>query len=80
MVSHKDAGGLKLSVSGAGGVRFKKKAGATQRCIGGKMKGVKHASLEEGMGGRHDKKFQQAFVDAAIACGSNVSAAKRTVK
>ena len=78
MVSHTSLGGLDLSV-GKGGIRFKKKASSFNRCIGAQMTGVSHMDLPEGTGGRYDKSFQQKFVDAAVACGANVSPAKRSV-
>lgn len=67
MVSHTNLGGLELSV-GAGGLRFKKKPGAYQRCIGGEMKGVTHSSKPKGMGGRYDKDFQASFKSATQKC------------
>ena len=67
MVSHTNLGGLELSV-GAGGIRFKKKPGAYQRCIGGEMEGTKHTSLPKGTGGRYDEAFQKSFKDAVAKC------------
>lgn len=72
MVSHKSLGGLDVSI-GKGGLRFKKRAGAGQRCVGAHMKGTHHTSLPAGMGGRYDKVFQGEFYDAAKACGFNVT-------
>lgn len=61
MVSHKNIGGLELSLGG-GGLRFKKRPSAFNAHIGACMDGVKHASLPKGAGGRYDTAFQDAFV------------------
>jgi len=47
-------------------------------CVGGKLKGTTYAKPGVGMGGRHNPAVRRAFVQAAIACGANVSAAARS--
>lgn len=69
MVSHKNVGGLELSVGG-GGIRFKKRPSQFNIKVGKcmKQKGVRPTD-----GGRYDKSFQKAFVDCAQQAGANLS-------
>jgi hypothetical protein len=46
-------------------------------CIGAKMKDNTYTKPSEGMGGRHNAAVHKDFVEAAIACGANVSAAAK---
>ncbi len=67
MVSHKNFGGIELSI-GKGGLRFKKRSSARNACIGAAMTGVKHSSLPKGAGGRYDTAFQDKFSAAVRGC------------
>lgn len=49
---------------------------AFNACVGGALRGKTYAKPPVGMGGRHNKEVQRAFVQAAIACGAKVK--KRT--
>ncbi len=42
------------------------------RCVGSKLRDVKYATPAKGMGGMRNEKIQNAFVQAAIACGAHV--------
>ncbi len=68
MVSHKTLGGLEISIGG-GGLRFKKRPGAGQVCVGKAMKGQPGPTH----GGRYDKEFQGRFYDAAKGCGFRIT-------
>lgn len=68
MVSHKNMGGLVLSV-GAGGVRFKRRPGAHAVCVGHQLKGTAGPTN----GGRYDKAFQAKFTAATKSCGGRGS-------
>ena len=46
-------------------------------CIGAKMKDKTYAKPEAGKGGRHNENVHKDFVQAAIACGADVSAAAK---
>lgn len=46
-------------------------------CVGGRLKGSTYAKPPVGTGGRHNIEVRRAFVQAAIACGANVSASAR---
>ena len=67
MVSHKNFGGIELSI-GKGGLRFKKWSSARNACIGAAMTGVKHSNLPAGAGGRYDEAFQDKFTAAVRGC------------
>jgi hypothetical protein len=46
-------------------------------CIAGKLKGTTYAKPPAGTGGMRNPAVHKAFVQAAITCGANISAAKR---
>ena len=70
MTSHKNVGGIDLTL-GKGGLRFKKKKSPFNVCIAKEMKGAKNTK------GRYDTDFQKSFVQAAFDCGATISPAKK---
>ena len=50
---------------------------AFNACVGAALRGKTYAKPSPGMGGRHNKAVQNAFISAAIACGAKVR--KRSV-
>jgi len=46
-------------------------------CIGGKMKGKSYPKPAEGTGGLRNEQVHRDFVNAAIACGADVSPSVR---
>lgn len=50
---------------------------AFNACVGAKLKGSNYPTPTPGTGGRLNVAVRKAFVQAAIACGANVSAAAR---
>lgn len=46
-------------------------------CVASKLKGGKFAKPAVGMGGRHNKAVQSAFVKAAVDCGADIGSSAR---
>ena len=68
MVSHKNMGGLEISIGG-GGLRFKKRPSAFNICVGKALKGKPGPRN----GGRYDKAFQAQFTSAVHGCSGRRS-------
>jgi hypothetical protein len=49
---------------------------AFNACVGAHLKGKRYSKPPVGMGGRHNKAVQTAFVDAARACGAKIGGGK----
>ena len=50
---------------------------AYNACVGGHMRGQTFPSPGPGQGGLRNPNVHRAFVQAAVACGANISPAKR---
>lgn len=61
MVSHTEFGGIRLTL-GKGGLRFRKKASAFNRCVGSKLRGQKYTGADAAM------KIQSSFTQAVKSC------------
>lgn len=74
MVSHKNLGGLVISI-GKGGLRFKKRPSGFNIKVG---KCMKRKGIGPTEGGRYDKNFQKEFIKCVEEAGATLSASART--